>query len=691
MASLIEQMFGAMPLTAAAAQAASWGSSFQAVPQGILYYYCQPLAPGDFKGAEVSAPVPTETPNTDGNNPAIPIWGYTQGSAPNVVDGLKCRVVTDAFRNYVVCDEIRFGRVLPLTTFQEKIVVRAYGRRYDLPLSNEFRLATFRTRSGLENPERSSLQLAPGTPPVRLYPLAATYDASTVHAYVYDLPIETEYAYDPEAPPVDEPIPVELPLSVSDPDAYARLNGNLARASDVAAGVASRPTADPGLNLSEDESLLVQDTLLADDDWMPVPDEVCAETDGPIAGVMPLPARVLVLVSLTVCRERGDFTPSLGGVANLTGVARVYPQVLVKATIPLQAIETAVRYTRPARTTIDDGKACGCSEMRDAIGGGLWADRNGIMPSIPIGSAPFGGLGVGLALAQAGPTWDVLFDYRSTDVLSDTRKQPITLVHPKRTKSRLMDGAVERGGKSSTSIWGQTPSVLPTPGMVSRAAVRKLARQGAFDNIHLAPRMRFPPGTTVHHGTWHPSNHPGVNLADVVVEPGHAVDLEHIVMAPICAHDCFHVHWRWTNAGVQAPQMGWSDSAPNAVPGATMIPQHHELRLFSEADNQVVLIEEAVPESAIPADTFELFFGFGAGFAVSAGTVGFAAVRAQMNLASEVYFVDPANPSDRITPENSWAAFYVTLQFAFHIDSNGALCVSERLHQVVHLSSLMGL
>ena len=681
MASLMEQVFGAMPLAAAAANTAAWAGSFQAAKQSTLYYYCQPLPPGDFQGTPVAAPLHTGTAKTDGNNKEIPLWSYAQGSTPNVFDKLGCRVVTDAFRSYVVCDEVRVGSSLSPVGLDDTVVVRVLDKPYYLPLSPEFLIATFRTRDGLENPARSSVQLAPGTPPVRLYPLEATYDASTVHAYVYDLPIETNYIEDPDAPPVGEPVAVKSPLSVTDPDAYARLRGNLARASDVAAGVAAKKEeyANQKGPETEGEAELVQDTLLKDDDWMPVPEEVWAETNGPTAGVMPLPARVLVLISLTVCRERSDFTPALGGMIELTGAARFYPQVLVKATIPVETIKTSVRFTRAAQTTIDDGSPCGCHEMKETVHPGLYTDRNGIVPVPHPAGIPFGLPGVALGMASGGPTWALIFDYYSLQTMEETQgiqktgPEPITVVNPALTKKRTLKDAVDRQGQGGSSD------------------VTKLPRQGAFDNIHFAPRMKFPPGTRVFYNTWDTAKHPGILMGDVKVEAGHVVTLEDIVMAPICAHDCFHMHWRWTDSSVQEPQMGWSESAPNAVPGGTMIPHHHTLQFRVEAENQFVLTETSLPDKPIAADTFELFYSFGGAFAVSASTFGMNAIRAQLAADSQVFYVDPANPSEVLNATNSWAAFYATIQYWFALDSADELVASQRLQLNVPIKTLMAL
>jgi hypothetical protein len=703
MASLVEQIFAAMPLTAAAwataDQEALGGvptSSFQGRELWRLVNDCWVLPAGDFQGSPVVAPMPTTPGRTDANNPDVPIWGYRQGSAPNVFENLTCRVVSDGFRKYTVCDEIRFGRVLPPGTFKDSVVVRAFGKDYELPLSADFRLATFRTRTELKNKAKRPLPLSPNSPPVNFYPLEATYDESTVHAFVYDLPLEVDTIEGPngfEIPEVPTPavgpvqppeagkalIRLTSPLSVTDPIASDRIITNLQLAVDVKAG----RKADEGRET-------VSKTIFADDDWQPVREEVWAQTNGPSAGVRPLPARVLVLVSLTVCREKDDYTPAPGGVAKLTGMGRFYPQIVVKATIPLEHIDTAVRLERPARTTIEDGLPCGCAEMKEEIFTGLFTDRNDVGPDvetlveIAAGAYPYPSLAVGSTIEKlyhsTVPNWSFIFDYRTREPVKEFAGTPITVVDPRRNKVRTLDDAVERNGRSSK--------------------VKKVRREGAFDNIHCAPRMKFPPGTRARvDGERDPSGvavgRADVALEDVLVKSGHSVDLLDVVMAPFCAHDCFHLHWRWTNTSVQEPQMGWSETAPFCVPGATMIPHHHRLQLLIEGSAQFVLMEDAwmTKGKAIPADTFEIFFSFGAAFALSADTFFARAIRQQVEDSSKVYFVDPAKPNERITATNSWTAFYIKMQYYFELAPSVAgqpngLVACERLLQLVPLKTL---
>ena len=204
MASLIEQIFAAMPLTAAALKTANSETmdgvplhSFQGATLAQLLDQCWPLPAQDFKGTPVDAPIPNVQGAHDGNNPNIELWSYRQGAMPNQFEALTCRVISDGFRKYTVCDEIRFGRVLPPATFKDSVSVTVLGKTYELPLTPEFLLRTFRTKTGLTNEAKRALQLSPGTKPVTFYPLKASYDSGTVHAFVYDLPLEVDAVENP--------------------------------------------------------------------------------------------------------------------------------------------------------------------------------------------------------------------------------------------------------------------------------------------------------------------------------------------------------------------------------------------------------------------------------------------------------------------------------------------------------------
>jgi hypothetical protein len=115
-----------------------------------------------------------------------------------------------------------------------------------------------------------------------------------------------------------------------------------------------------------------------------------------------------------------------------------------------------------------------------------------------------------------------------------------------------------------------------------------------------------------------------------------------------------------------------------------------------EGNTQFVLMEDAWPrpDKPLPADTFEIFFSFGAAYALSADTFAARAIRGQVDHSTKVYFVDPAKPKEKIDATNSWTAFCVKMQYYFELttDTNGTrLTAFERLHQQVPISKLSSL
>jgi hypothetical protein len=381
-----------------------------------------------------------------------------------------------------------------------------------------------------------------------------------------------------------------------------------------------------------------------------VPERLWAQAGGDDANVTTLPSRVLVLVSLTPCREHDDFQPEAPVTGGIAGMGRLYPQVMIKATFPIDGAEVAMRFKRPAFTTITDGGACGCHEMNDRIGSLLVADTN--RPDFTVAGLP--------------PHWNAIFAYYCDDPVGVLGlDKPIALTS-------------DSGERTAGSVSRATPTLLGAP------VVRKVPRQGAFDNIHVAPRMKLPPEIA---GVALPGSDKIVPLSDVVVRAGHTVSFEEIVMAPICAHDCFHGHWRWGDDTATRATFGWDATGPNRVPGAPMVPLHHEVVLVLDSGNAFTVKERSQPAKEIPPDTWELFGSPGYAYGLSARTLGLKGGRVSVQAVTEVIFVDKdANP---ITAMDSWAVFYFLARNAFDSHWDGTIEVFERVHLEGPIKTLM--
>lgn len=255
----------------------------------------------------------------------------------------------------------------------------------------------------------------------------------------------------------------------------------------------------------------------------------------------------VVAVSLVTTEPRNDFEPT--GAAWMT---RFYPTITVISNTTLAKVEGSVRLMRPAISPMGD-----MAMMGRRIGALLHADRNDF------------DLGMVHGNPTVIPQWDRLFDYfLSTDV-PYTGSSPANRAEVFAAVHHTHDGqgrAVAGVASGSRNIDGQRESWqagVDTAMGESHAystfrpsTVTKLPGQGEFDNVHLAPPMM---------GT--------LNGAPLPV-----------AMAPLCAHDCFHMHWRWCRGFTGTGQLGFSEptptmplGAPSSRAGTPMVPRNQDV------------------------------------------------------------------------------------------------------------------
>jgi hypothetical protein len=268
---------------------------------------------------------------------------------------------------------------------------------------------------------------------------------------------------------------------------------------------------------------------MAQDDFMPDP--------GGSPGTAPL--RIVVCCELVLCKERADFEP-LGILAS----GRVHPNVMLVSNQNLARASVTVSLVRPSTSGMTD------PSMTPDIGSGLWTDTNDNSARLSLLTS-----GVNMILNAAGspvppptPLWDNIFDYFRIDPGAGTS---FTVVDPG-LPIRTISGAIETLNLTT---------VGPVPvNFYAAQSFGKVARQGTYDNIHIAPKML-------------------VGLAALAPDP--------IVMAPVCAHDCLHMHWRW-GAMWSAPGLSWlpnnialngwdANGNPYAAPGAPQVPANQRI------------------------------------------------------------------------------------------------------------------
>jgi hypothetical protein len=674
--SVMEQIFAAMPLDPVRAKAmqkakASGSGDWTRAPASVLLVEpkVELLAPsGSFASLGLACTAPhlseerKKTASRSGVEPTIPIWSYEAGHQPNHFKNVSCLVHEDDYKDYLVLEELRFGQV----------GVECGNEKAWLPLTEDYLFCVAKV---------GEQDVAAGTS--ELFPLAATYDPSLVYAFLYDVHFELAVVENPDAPEVTE---VERELhpvhpSVTDPKGWQTLLEAIGKFPDpeswkappVAAGSRQGSATPPGGGPASAARVpTIESVLLRDELWDPLPSVSAAEVGKRPTVVQRIPARVLVLVSLTPCREHDDFTPPVPYVGGVAGMARLYPQVMVKCTVPLRRIETSLRSKRPPKTTIRGGHACGCPDMGDAIGPLLVADTN--RPAVPLPPVTNNNA-VFVAGTNGPPHWNAVFAYYQTD--AHEKFGLGTYVH-------LVDP-----GKPHRRVFG----VEYEDRDASDLSVDKVANQGAFDNLHLAPKMRFPSEIT----RLEQKRGPETTFADLRKIDAWRTALQDVVMAPVCAHDCYHAHWRWSTQGGSSTVFGWDQHGPYRVPGAPMVPPHHAVDLELRSPYEVEVREAALArdDAPLPSDRWEVFHHPGYAYAVYTGTFPMTISQMPVEMWSGVWFMDDAGVTYRadtsIPPEQggSWPVFYLLVRYAIANNLTGPPTIRERVRLRAPIEDVM--
>lgn len=251
-------------------------------------------------------------------------------------------------------------------------------------------------------------------------------------------------------------------------------------------------------------------------------------------------ARIVVCCSVTLVKESDDFTPG-----KPVWSARMFPHIMAASTLPLAELACGIKFVRPEKRT--SGK-CGCegAELNEEMSSVLVADVNAdnrLFPNAPILDFPV-------------PIWNSMFNYAVCDPFNNLVKETeVKVVDRSKDGKRTFEGAITRLGDPA--------------GVVSRRY-----HQGVFDNIHVAPTMRV-------HDCTHVVN-PRNPLAsdDISADGREKWHLDEVYMAPICAHDCFHMHWRWSDDVKEPSAWGFSGtSSPHRAAGRPMVPTNQDVYL----------------------------------------------------------------------------------------------------------------
>jgi hypothetical protein len=556
------------------------------------------------------------------------LWGWVHGQGgPTKVSEVRCRVPDYGYHAYRVFDDVEFGRYSGSTLLPEVKLWTTAGQELTLQLDEGSVHSRWLLKDGHAGPDSHWL-----------WPLEARLDAGVVVAFAYSL---SQRGADLVAAPI-----------------------HLSSSSEAE----SRAAID---ELSSGSERARWGDRVLQGDFMPIRSRThrpSAEVGSRTHTEVRAP-RLLVLVCFTTLRERADYDP--GQVANF---ARVLPQIMIKATVPLAGMEAAIKMKRPAESTVQTEAGGEGSNHRTCHN-----ESEGTIGTLIVTDLDIDRVG-----PDFGPHWSDIFAYYETD------------------RSRLQ-GAIHVVDSSKLDVRELDPYGRRVMSLVSSAVgghettLIKRPRQGEFDNIHLAPLLRLPATTYTTRTIGLPTLDDPLTVTRFVsgnpVTDRGAMKLDHIAMAPFCSHDCLHTHWRWGKFLSDGKRWvkGWSSSLPYAVLGAPMVQHHQDVNLHLPMANAMVYAAEVRRRAptdferrqaegdrrymmgtryGAPMESFEwqIVNHHGSGFVTSIhDTTKFGAARGAVSVERTIFFSNGSAPLD---PTVSSAAHYWHMRYSFDVANN---------------------
>ena len=329
--------------------------------------------------------------------------------------------------------------------------------------------------------------------------------------------------------------------------------------------------------------LLMPDKLTAHSN----PADELAPTGITNVGVAPRP-RAIVCVSLTCCKPKGDWDP--GGAVS---VARLYPHIMVMTNFDLtcdEEIKSSIHLERPKATT-PSGHHDESGQMNNDIRFLLVTDSNSVQNKEGFEKS------TKFQLSNWKPDleWDIIFDYLDD---APSPGQVFVMVDPDDPRT----ASPRRVSKSGCVTYRNGRGDRPW----------KLARQAEFDNLHMAPTMRNS------HIPREPKSFDDHEKVDYFKK----LKMDDVVMAPVCAHDCLHMHWRWGDPFTQKWVRGWGQNGPHTVAGAPMVPMNQKVSIkLTQSDNPSVEVITEI-KTRVHAGEWQVILPQGAGYAVDTNIKG---------------------------------------------------------------------
>jgi hypothetical protein len=579
----------------------------------------------------------------------IELWGYTASGSYNEVNDFSClvdEVDNDEFARMLVLSSVEFGDSEERTSgdFQPNVTVHFNNQRIELPLGKESYLNSFVTNGTWTSGAGDDL-----------WRNKLKFDPSFVHVFLFDLVRDDDGKY--KADPVD---PTALAPYYKALDALEAAKANL-EAGDVDAG----------------------EVLFTDDLWTPQPSSQAPNGSVPSVVVIgTVIARIVVTCSVTV--SRWDDQAAAG---RATGEGLIFPHIMIASTTELDRASGGVRLTRPSQFHMLD-MLMSSSPMRKLTQFDIpttmmeymhAADANGDpfhmtkdIDAVLITDSNDDVMTVG---GQVGPfiVWSNLFNYYIDEPTKKLGGSVIKVVDHKRTQQLSFADSFGFVERDTSDVFPFPSGILNSFKFFPEQRVSKYERQGAFDSIHMAPKMKIPEGLI---DSILPANVVGISGETLTSADFAQLKMDRISMAPFCPHDCFHMHWRWTDNlnGSQIATRGWGNDKPNEVPGAPMVRHNQDVYVGLPTPHTILYLADI---HGVPSDDWQVICHHGAFYALtSSNLVGLAQTEVDTRLHG--VFFSGSHRQGRPIPDTYWPLFYWRLRYKVILD-NGRLVLQERM------------
>ena len=331
-------------------------------------------------------------------------------------------------------------------------------------------------------------------------------------------------------------------------------------------------------------------------------------------------ARYIVVVELVLCKENNDFVP--GGIV---GFARIQPHVMIWSNEDNPRVEASIVLARPRKAMVHGDAMLG---EHKAL---LVTDANVVH-------------NLSAEVEKPLPYTDLLYDYYEVDPARVFATRPVrrdedhpdhprqavgevTLADARKRRKRNIYDVVKR----NSAIVGSDPDIAKEP------------RQGQFDNVHIAPRMKLELFSKVR---------PGEKVGGV----------DEVAMLNMCLHDCCHMHVRWS-AFLKSDKAvrGWKGDEPYAEPGAPAVPENQTV--FASFPNQHTLKYRAIAEGNT-AGKPTVFCHHGLAYAIDVWPTPWADLQIGGLLRGmEALATANHEPFFNTAPNDRWALFYFRVRF----------------------------